>query len=91
MKPIPRAPSTIKQFTGKSIQKLMGSPLGRKIALAAEVSQVGLGTPTLKRNIYDDGRALLVEGLDGENLIGKNESNAKVYHPQQSFYVCRIC
>ena len=39
-------------------------------------------TSSLKRNIHDNIRAILIENLDKENLNGENQSKVKVHYPQ---------
>lgn len=54
----------------------------RAFVLTAEVSSREIEKSSLKRNIYNNIRVMLIENLDGENLDNENESKAKVYHPQ---------
>ena len=48
--------------------------------LLAEVSLREIETLSLKRNIYNNMRIILVGNLDGGNLDNENESKVKVYH-----------
>ena len=82
VEPIPRVTRITRQVTRKSTQKRTRSPLGRESAPAAEVSPREVETPSSKRNIHDNVRAMLAGKLDGGNLDGENEGKAKVHHPQ---------
>ncbi len=82
VEPIPRVPRITRQVTRKSTQKRTRSPLGRAFAPAAEVSPREVETPSSKRNVHDNVRAILAGNLDGGNLDGENEGKAKVHHPQ---------
>ncbi len=82
VKPIPRVPRITRQVTRKSTQKRTRSPLGRAFASAAEVSPREVETPSSKRNVHDNARAMLAENLDGGNLDVENEGKTKVHHPQ---------
>ena len=82
VEPIPRVPRITRQVTRKSTQKRTRSLLGRAFAPAAEVSPREVETPSSKRNIHDNVRAMLAGNLDGGNLDGENEGKAKVHHPQ---------
>ena len=77
VEPIPRMPHTTKQVTRTSTQKRTRSPLKRASTPATEVSLREVETPSSKRNIHDNVRAMLAGNLGGEN-----ESKAKVHHPQ---------
>ncbi len=77
VEPVPRVPRITRQVTRKSTQKRTRSPLGRTSPPAAEVSPGEVETPSSKRNIHDNVRALLAGNLDGEN-----EGKTKVHHPQ---------
>ena len=77
VEPIPRVPRITRPVTRKSTQKRTRSPLRRASAPAAEVSPREVETPSSKRNIHDNVRAMLAGNLDGEN-----ESKAKVHHLQ---------
>ena len=55
--------------------------MGRVFTLVAEVSLREVETPSLKRNIYDNIRVILVGNLDGGNLDVENEGKTKVYYP----------
>ena len=79
---IPRVPRITRQVTRKSTQNRTRSPLGRGFAPAAEVSLREVETPSSKRNIHGNVRAMLAGNLDGGNLNGENEGKAKVHHPQ---------
>lgn len=48
--------------------------------LVAKVSLREIKTPSLKRNIYDNIRKILIENLDKENLNRENENKVKVYY-----------
>ena len=82
VEPVPRVPCITRQVTRKSTQKRTRSPLGRASAPAAEVSLREIETPSSKRNIHDNVRAMLAGNLDGGSLDGENEGKAKVHHPQ---------
>ena len=82
VEPIPRVPRITRQVTRKSTQKRTRSPLGRASAPAAEVSPREVETPSSKRNIHDNVRAILAGNLDEGNMDGENEGKAKVHHPQ---------
>ena len=77
VEPVPRVPRITRQVTRKSTQKRTRSPLGRTSPPAAEVSPGEVETPSSKRNIHDNVRALLAGNVDGEN-----EGKTKVHHPQ---------
>ena len=76
VEPVPRVPRITRQVTRKSTQKRTRSPLGRTSPPAAEVSPGEVETPSSKRNIHDNVRALLAGNVDGEN-----EGKTKVHHP----------
>ena len=76
VEPVPRVPRITRQVTQKSTQKRTRSPL-RISTPAAEVSPREVETPSSKRNIHDNVRAMLAGNLDG-----KNEGKTKVHHPQ---------
>ena len=82
MESIPRVPRIARQVTRKSTQNRTRSLLGMVSALAAEVSLREVEAPSLKRNIHDNARIILVGNLNGGNLDGENEGKAKVYHLQ---------
>ena len=77
----PRSPSHVPRLTRhvmrKSTLNRTSSPLGRASAQIAEVSLREVETPSSKRNIHDNVRAMLAGNLDGDN-----EDKAKVHHPQ---------
>lgn len=56
--------------------------MGRASFSAAEVRLREIETPSLKRNIYDNVRTILIGNLDEENLYGENEGKVKVHHLQ---------
>ena len=70
-------PRITRQVTRKSTQNRTRSPLGGASAPAADVSPREVETPSSKRKIHDNVRAMLAGNLDGEN-----EGKAKVHHPQ---------
>ena len=82
VEPIPKVSRITRQVTRKSTQKPTRSPLGRAFASAAEVSPREVETPSPKRNVHDNVRAMLAENLDGGNLDVENEGKTKVHHPQ---------
>ena len=75
--PILRVPHITRQVARKSTPKWTRSPLERASAPAAEASLGEIETPSSKRNIHDNVRAMLAGKLDGEN-----EGKAKVHRPQ---------
>ena len=74
---VPRVPRITRQVTRKSTQNRTRFPSGRTSPPAAEVSSGEVETPSSKRNIHDNVRALLAGNLDGEN-----EGKTKVHHSQ---------
>ena len=82
VEPIPKVPRITRQVTRKSIQKPTRSPLRRAFASAAEVSPREVETPSSKRNVHDNVRAMLAGNLDGGTLDVENEGKTKVHHPQ---------
>ena len=73
---VPRVPRITRQVTRKSTQNRTRFPSGRTSPPAAEVSSGEVETPSSKRNIHDNVRALLAGNLDGEN-----EGKTRVHHP----------
>lgn len=58
----------------------MRSFLRKAFILVAKVSLREIKTSSLKRNIYNNIRIILIENLNEENLNSENKSKVKVYY-----------
>ena len=82
VEPIPKMPRITRQITRKSTQKPTKSPLRRAFASAAEINPKKIETPSSKRNVHDNVRAILAKNLDERNLDVENDDKTKIHHPQ---------
>ena len=91
VEPIPRVSRVTRQVTRKSTQNGTRSPLGGGFAPAAEVGPGEVESPSSKRNIYGNVRAILAGNMDEGNMDDENEVEAKVDHPQSCRRTFRAC